>query len=124
MEQMISLELAGRRPRSPATRWWWSSLSPGTIYCFAGLLLAAVLLRFVAMASVPLVPEEAYYWMYAQHPNLSYFDHPPMIAWVIGLGTAVFGNSEFGVRVIGCALMLAATWLMYWFGREWHGRPA
>lgn len=86
------------------------------------LLAAALGLRVVAMAMVPLAPEEAYYWMYSQHPSLSYFDHPSMVAWLIGSGTQVFGNTEFGVRVGGALLMLAASGVMYVFGRMWFGR--
>ncbi|MFI4881703.1 MAG: glycosyltransferase family 39 protein, partial [Phycisphaerales bacterium JB064] len=80
--------------------------------------------RLVAMAQLPLAPEEAYYWMYAQEPSLSYFDHPPMVAWVIGLGTAIFGHTEFGVRFVGQALMLASAVPMFRFGAAWFGRAA
>lgn len=90
-----------------------------------GLLLGVMLgLRLLAMALVPLIPEEAYYWMYSTHPALSYFDHPPMVAWVIGAGTAIFGDIEFGVRIVGNVLMLGASLLMYRFGRAWFGSAA
>src|SRR3954469_4902550 len=90
---------------------------------FAALFALALVLRAVGLFATPLVPEEAYYWLYAQHPALSYFDHPPMVAWVISAGTAVFGNtSEFGVRIVPCLLMLAASGLAYQFGRIWFGR--
>lgn len=88
------------------------------------LIFAALLLRFVGMFLVPLVPEEAYYWMYSQHPSLSYFDHPPMVAWVIGAGTWLFGNNELGVRIAGNLLMIGASGLLYVFGRMWFGRSA
>jgi dolichol-phosphate mannosyltransferase len=84
----------------------------------------ALLGRFIALAMVPLAPEEAYYWMYAQHPNLSYFDHPPMIAWLISLGTALFGDNEFGVRVISHLLMLGVSVLLYEYGKAWFSRRA
>lgn len=90
-----------------------------------GLLLGVMLgLRLLAMALVPLISEEAYYWMYSQHPNLSYYDHPPMVAWVIGLGTSIFGDTEFGVRIVGNLMMLGASLLMYLFAREWFSRAA
>jgi dolichol-phosphate mannosyltransferase len=89
---------------------------------FLALLAIAILLRIVAMCTVPLIPEEAYYWMYSQHPSLSYFDHPPMVSWVIGLGSYVFGNNEFGVRIVGMLLMFATSWLMFLYGRMWFGR--
>lgn len=31
---------------------------------------------------VPLLPDEAYYWVWSLHPQLSYFDHPPVVAWL------------------------------------------
>lgn len=85
---------------------------------------AAFLCRFAAMVWLPLTPEEAYYWTYAQHPSLSYYDHPPMVAWLIGAGTALLGNTELGVRLVGGLLMLGASALLYQFGRMWFSRPA
>ena len=47
-----------------------------------------------------------------------------MVAWMIGLGTWVFGNSEFGVRIVGDLLMVGASLLLYRFGAMWFGRRA
>jgi dolichol-phosphate mannosyltransferase len=49
-------------------------------------------------ATMPVFSQEAYYWTYAQHQDLSYFDHPPLVAWLIWLGTSVFGDGCFGLR--------------------------
>ena len=100
----------GRLLTSRSTRW------------FIGLASLLLALRFVAQGMLPLMHQEAYYWMYAQHPSLSYYDHPPMVAWVIGLGTAVFGDREWGVRFVGGALMVLNGPLMYAFARQWWGR--
>ncbi len=62
------------------------------------LVAYAVALRLTYMGSVELLPEEAYYWNYSRHLDIGYLDHPPMVAWLIGLGTAAFGQSPFGVR--------------------------
>lgn len=86
------------------------------------LLAAALLLRAIAAVCAPLVPEEAYYWMYSQHPNLSYFDHPPMIAWMIRAGTAAFGHAEFAVRFLPHLLLCSCSLLMYRLARIWHSR--
>ena len=32
------------------------------------------------------LPDEAYYWLWGQHPDWSYFDHPPLQAWLQGFG--------------------------------------
>ena len=75
------------------------------------LLLAAALflLRIAFLAKPDLFPEEAYYWNYAVHLDIGYLDHPPMVAWLIHLGTALFGDGEFGVRapLILCTLATA-----------------
>jgi dolichol-phosphate mannosyltransferase len=63
-----------------------------------GLIAYAFILRLVYMGSVELLPEEAYYWNYSRHLDYGYLDHPPMVAWLIRLGTAAFGQSQFGVR--------------------------
>jgi dolichol-phosphate mannosyltransferase len=77
-------------PPSPEVRWRVASV---------GIVAFAVLLRLIYLGVAELIPDEAYYWSYAQHMDLSFYDHPPMVAWLIWLGTAIFGNSEFGVRI-------------------------
>lgn len=87
-----------------------------------GLGVYAVLLRLVYMGSVELLPEEAYYWNYAQHLDFGYLDHPPMVAWLIRAGTALFGNSEFGVRCAALLCSAAASFFVYRSTRELYGR--
>ncbi|HAI10878.1 MAG TPA: dolichyl-phosphate beta-D-mannosyltransferase [Phycisphaerales bacterium] len=64
-------------------------------------------MKLVYMGVIDLIPEEAYYWNYAKHLSFGYLDHPPMVAWLIALGTAILGDTELGVR-IGSVL----CWLM------------
>lgn len=73
------------------------------------LAVALFLLRVAFLAKPDLFPEEAYYWNYAVHLDIGYLDHPPMVAWLIHLGTSVFGDGELGVRiaVVGCSLLTA-----------------
>jgi len=63
-----------------------------------GLAACAWLLRLLYSGQVEMLPEETYYWNYALHLDIGYLDHPPMVAWLIWLGTNVFGTTEFGVR--------------------------
>lgn len=46
------------------------------------LLAAGVLLHLVLGAAMGLSVDEAHYALYALHPALSYFDHPPLVGWV------------------------------------------
>jgi dolichol-phosphate mannosyltransferase len=64
-----------------------------------GFIAYAFALRLVYLGSVELLPEETYYWNYSRHLDIGYLDHPPMVAWLIRVGTAAFGQSQFGVRV-------------------------
>jgi len=82
---------------------------------FAGLTV----LRLVLAAHTELLPEEAYYWTYAQHPAWGYYDHPPMVGWVIRAGTALLGNTETGVRTANIALAALACVLLVLTTRRW-----
>jgi dolichol-phosphate mannosyltransferase len=74
----------------------------------AALIVYACVLRLVYAGSVEMMPEETYYWNYSRHLSYGYLDHPPMVAWLIRVGTAVFGQNEFGVRA-GALLCGAIT---------------
>jgi dolichol-phosphate mannosyltransferase len=89
-----------------------------------GLVVYAVVLRLVYLGSVELMPEEAYYWNYSQHLALGYLDHPPMVAWLIRLGTAVFGQTEFGVRVGALCCGAITSLFVYKLARNIFGEAA
>jgi 4-amino-4-deoxy-L-arabinose transferase-like glycosyltransferase len=62
------------------------------------IALAAMILRGALLAGLDLYADEAYYWTWSLRPAFGYFDHPPMVAWLIGaFSHAVPG--EFGVRL-------------------------
>lgn len=80
----------------------------------AALTVAAlVLLRLVAAAFTPLTFDEAYYWTWSKHLAGGYYDHPPMVAVVIRLGTLIAGDTEFGVRLVSILLALPMSWAVY-----------
>lgn len=59
--------------------------------------------------------DEAYYWMWGQHPALSYYDHPPLNAWLLSLSSAVFGWNHFALRLpVALAFVadIVALWLI------------
>src|SRR5271165_3471373 len=57
-----------------------------------GWVITATLVRFVCLAPVPLGNGEAYYYSWSRFLDWSYYDHPPLIAWVVRL-TTTFGAS-------------------------------
>jgi 4-amino-4-deoxy-L-arabinose transferase-like glycosyltransferase len=76
-------------------------------------VLALVALRLVAAAWTPLTFDEAYYWMWSKHLAGGYYDHPPMVAVVIRLGTLIAGDTELGVRLVSILLALPMSWAVY-----------
>ncbi len=73
--------------RTGVVRWFWP------------LLLTVTVLRGLYIGVPELVPQEAYYWLFAKHLDLSYFDHPPMVAWSIALSTWLGTDTTFFVRL-------------------------
>ncbi len=80
-------------------------------------------LRLVLGLTLDLTPDEAYYWEYARRPDWSYYDHPPMVGYLIGLGRLLFGDTAVAVRLpswIGIGLV---SWLLFVIGRDHLGNP-
>src|SRR5688500_7394585 len=69
-----------------------------------------LLINLLQAAHTELFDDEAYYWMYTRFPAWGYFDHPPMIAWLIQAGYTLFKN-EMGVRLL-IVLMNTGTLLL------------
>ncbi|GHB22501.1 glycosyl transferase [Pseudovibrio japonicus] len=66
------------------------------------ILIVAVLslARLATGMNIDLVEDEAYYRLWGLYPALGYYDHPPMVAYWIWLGQALFGDTALGVRFI------------------------
>lgn len=78
-----------------------------------------ILLGFWAVLNVfqaaytELSDNEAYFWVLSQHFQWGYFAHPPLLAWLIGASTAIFGDSEGGVRLL--VVLLQPVYLyLFW----------
>jgi 4-amino-4-deoxy-L-arabinose transferase-like glycosyltransferase len=73
----------------------------------------SLFVKLVLAALLPLTNDEAYYWVWSQYLQLSYYDHPPFVAWLFWLGdyTRWFPGS---VRWPGVLFSHAglAIWLM------------
>jgi len=78
-----------------------------------GLAVAFLLFKLVLLAVAAPFMDETYYWLWGQHPALSYFDHPPLIGWTQGLFAALFGWSPFATR-IGVVLTLLGSLMVLW----------
>ncbi|AYG63481.1 glycosyltransferase family 39 protein [Rhizobium jaguaris] len=89
-----------------------------------GVLGYILALRLVFLGLVDLVPEETYYWNYSQHLDIGYLDHPPMVAWLIWLGTSLFGNTGFGVRIGAYLAWIVTCFFAFRLSRNLSGKSA
>jgi 4-amino-4-deoxy-L-arabinose transferase-like glycosyltransferase len=66
----------------------------------------AAALRLLLFLGLDLYADEAYYWTWSRRPAAGYFDHPPMVAWLIRASTALVPG-ELGVRILflGCGAL-------------------
>ena len=90
-------------------------------FALAGYILV---LRFYYIGSIELLPQEAYYWLYARHLDLGYLDHPPMVAWIIWANSLIFGNSEFAIRFGAFSLWVLTAFFCFRLTRNLFGKTA
>jgi dolichol-phosphate mannosyltransferase len=93
-------------------------------FIIIGSVVSLAALKLLYLGLPELMEQEAYYWNYAQHPDLSYLDHPPMAAWLIWLGTALFGTVEFGVRIGAYLIWFVTAYFAYRLTADIFSRTA
>ena len=86
-------------------------LRPGPILVLSTGLLALV--RVVLASELGLAPDEAYYWTWSENLRPTFADHPPVVAWLIWLGTWLFGDTSLGVRSFFVFLGLLGIYLVF-----------
>jgi 4-amino-4-deoxy-L-arabinose transferase-like glycosyltransferase len=61
---------------------------------FLKVWFLTLVIKVILAALLPLSADESYYWIWSHHIQLSYFDHPPFVAWLFYLGHWLepFGN--------------------------------
>ncbi|MBI4495506.1 MAG: glycosyltransferase family 39 protein [Deltaproteobacteria bacterium] len=85
---------------------------------FWTLLAAVTAFRLFYIGWVELAPDEAYYFTWSRDLQWGYYDHPPLVGFLIRAFTALGGSGEFGVRW-GWVLMGALlTFCLYRTGQE------
>ncbi len=70
-------------------------------------------LRLSVIGKLGLTVDEAHYWVYSKFLDLSYYDHPPMIGYIIKLFTDIFGINEFAVRLPSVIIFVITSWLFF-----------
>jgi dolichol-phosphate mannosyltransferase len=123
---IVATLLAGMAVTAPGFSWVLSPASGAArMRAWAiGLIAYSFALRVIYLGTVELLPEETYYWNYSRHLDIGYLDHPPMVAWLIKLGTLLFGQSSFGVRAGALCCGIITSVYAYRFTRNLFGAAA
>ncbi len=91
---------------------------------FVVLWLATVVLKLVIASRLPLFVDEAFYWLEGQHPAWAYSDLPGLTAWLIRLGTELFGDGLLAVRLPFIFISALVPWWIVWLTRREFGEHA
>lgn len=81
-------------------------------------LLIILILRLSFTGIMGLMPQDAYYYFYAEHPALSYYDHPPAIAWLLKLFSIFFGKKVFIIKLANTVTTLFTLFFFYRLARN------
>jgi 4-amino-4-deoxy-L-arabinose transferase-like glycosyltransferase len=99
-------EISSRYPTGPG----WKSL------CILCILIIGIRFQFTAIMG--LMPQDAYYDFYAQHLDLSYYDHPPMIAYLLRFFTSIFGKKVFALKLADTTVTLLTLIAFYQLAKK------
>ena len=73
------------------------------------LIAGATLVRLLFVSTTDIANGEAYYYVWSRFPALSYYDHPPLVAWMAWLTTRV-SHGSLAVRAgpLVCSVLFGA----------------
>lgn len=81
------------------------------------LILVSTLIRGFLAAYLELGNDEVYYWTYALYPDLSHFDHPPMVGFMIqAFSFNLIFDNELVLRMAALVFGAVNTWLIFLIG--------
>ena len=77
------------------------------------LITLPTVFRLYYCTWLPMLPDETYYFQWSHHLDASYFSKGPAVAYTIAAGTALFGESNFGVRFFAVMLSAGTAWQIF-----------
>jgi 4-amino-4-deoxy-L-arabinose transferase-like glycosyltransferase len=84
----------------------------------ANIILLVARVIWILYGNIPLHSEEAQYWLWSKHLDLSYYSKPPLIAYAIFLSTQILGDSVLGIRIIAILIGFIVPLVTYRFALE------
>lgn len=88
------------------------------------LALAATLgFRFWLGAALPITGDEAYFAIWGRHPDIGFYDHPPMVGWLLA-PLVLVSDSAWVLRLPAILLPAALALLLRHALSAWFARDA
>jgi 4-amino-4-deoxy-L-arabinose transferase-like glycosyltransferase len=87
-------------------------------------VLGLTAIRLILVGTSDLSGDEAYYWMWSERLAPAYFSKGPGVALAIRASTAIFGDTEFGVRFWSPILGAGTSLILYYFTRRLFNEAA
>lgn len=102
------------RPGSPSARLLHDDPRAGGAWPLRAMVLIVglALARLAVAAMIPIADGEAYYYSWSRFPSWSYYDHPPLVAWLTWLATRL-GDYPAAVRLLPLVCSLLFNLLLY-----------
>jgi len=87
---------------------------------FIALHFLITILRVLYVQHGPLEidSEEAQYWIWSRHLQLSYYSKPPLIAYFNWVSTSIFGDTLIGIRINAILIGLGVAVICYYLALE------
>ena len=87
------------------------------------LLAATFALKLLLAAFVPLSGDEAYFLIWGQRPDFGFYDHPPMVGWLLWLMLRV-SDAEWVLRLPVVLFTSFIGYGLYRLLRDWDEEKA
>lgn len=84
-------------------------------------LVTVVALRLIFIWMMGLMPQDAYYSFYGEHLALSYYDHPPAIAWLLRGFTELLGKKVWVIKLADSVTTGLTALCFYYLARHFLG---
>lgn len=96
------------------------TLAPGQWLWLA--LAVTLLYRFWLAAAAPISADEAYFILWGRAPAIGYYDHPPMVGWILA-PLAAFSESAWLMRLPAVLVPPLAALMVRAALRSWYASP-
>jgi len=85
---------------------------------FVSIVIISIFrIYYITNGPLDLSPDEAHYWEWSRRLDISYYSKGPIIAYLIYIGTYIFGDTVFAIRVLAVIFSAFSSIVLYKFGK-------